>query len=105
MRTWVEKLANIIKTEGRVVFDFCVTGNKAIAFRSFECNIRCFSTYINNKNVHVNSINHLEIINKLDNTYADIKLYDDESDLLENACTYCINKSQDNFMKQIENLE
>lgn len=92
MRTWVEKLAKAIKEQGIVVNSLYIFGN-CIRVQNFECKL-----------IQGGSKKLLEIINNTNNTCSDIKLYEDECDVLEKAITYCINNSQDNFIKQLENL-
>lgn len=104
MRTWVEKLAKCIKETGIVGYNPMVTGNQCIRVKHFECKIRHFEVHYKNGMCHVESTKHLEIVDTIDKTYSDIKLYDDECDVLEKAIDYCINNSQDNFIKQLENL-
>lgn len=103
MRQWVEKLAKAIEKEGVVVCNYMQLCGECIRVRHFECNIRYFETY--NKGTIVKSTKHLEVVNPVDSTYLNIKLYDDEYDVLEKAFNYCKNNSQDNFIKQLENLE
>lgn len=105
MRIWVEKLTKSIEKSGYITYDPRFIGNKCIQIQHFRCNIRHFESFCNSGNVTSKSIKHLEIINIIDDTYVDIKLYDDECDILEKAIVCCINNLQDIFIKQFENFE
>lgn len=105
MRLWVEKLAKSIEKSGYITYDSRFTDNKCIRIQHFKCNIRHIDLIYNNRHTVSESIKYLEVINVIDDTYANIRLYEDECDILEKAIAYCINNLQDIFIKQFENFE
>ena len=85
MRTFVEKLANAIKERG-VGTEYCVRvdGFKITIYETWNCR-------------------SLELVNP-DYVRGDLKIYDDEYDLLKRAMTDCQQKTEDALIEQLNNL-
>lgn len=87
MRSFIEKLAKLIKTEG-----------KQIGRCLYQ--IQCYEIYA----IPGDVISYLTIINEISKETTTIKLYEEESDLIKKALERCKEKTIDSIIEQINNL-
>ena len=94
MRNWIEKLAKGLEQEGVYIKtqDSWVGG--CIQFRVY--NLRIYKGYGGYS---------LEIRNIISCKYAVIKIYENEYDLLHQACSIAERNTEDNIIEEINNLE
>lgn len=88
MRSWVEKLARLIETEGTQI-GRCLY------------KIQCYEIYVI-QDIMSNSF--LTIKNDTTQEKASIKLYEEERDILQKAFIKCEEKTTDSIIEQINNL-
>lgn len=88
MRSWVEKLAKLIESEGKQIGDYLYK-------------IQCYEIYII-QDIISNSF--LTIKNDITREKARIKLYEEETDVLKKAFDKCEEKTLDSIIEQINNL-
>lgn len=87
MRSFIEKLAKLIETEG-----ICISGT---AYKILDFEI-CF--------IPGNDTTFLIIKNKMTNECAHLKLYDEEKDIISKAIDRCEEKTIDSIIEQLNNL-
>lgn len=85
MRSWVEKLAKLVKTEGVRIEDG--------PFKVFNFSIG-----------HACDMSFLIIVNDITRERAYIKIYEEEKDVLKKAFDKCEEKTLDSIIEQINNL-
>ena len=95
MRPWIEKLAKISKEKG-------IFNHFHIIINDLEWDIDYYMRMDVKQNRYLYIENFLN-----DNNYqtSQFKLYEDEVALLSETITYCENKTKDDILNKIENLE
>lgn len=88
MRSWVEKLAKLIETEGKQI-GRCLY------------KIQCYEIYIIQE---LMSNSFLTIKNDITQEKASIKLYEEETDMFQKAFIKCEEKTTDSIIEQLNNL-
>lgn len=88
MRSFIEKLAKLVETEGKQI-GRCLY------------KIQCYEIYIIQEFM---SNSFLTIKNDITEEKASIKLYEDETDILQKAFNKCEEKTSDSIIEQINNL-
>lgn len=96
MRTWVEKLAKTIKTEGSSIYSIDL---KQRGIRIINYIVNLDTTLIRDKIEEV-----IKIYNEINDEIVSIKLYKDEFDIIQSAIEICKQRTEDNIIEQLNNL-
>jgi hypothetical protein len=87
MRNWVEKIARLIETEGKKIGRFsCKVLDYEIWFASGERE------------------SYVSITNETTKEHADVKLYEEEKDVIKKALDRCKEKTTNSIIDQLNNL-
>lgn len=87
MRNWVEKIARLIETEGKKIGGF--------SYKVLDYEIWF---------VPGERESYVSITNETTKEHADVKLYEEEQDILKKAFDRCEERTTDSIIEQINNL-
>lgn len=87
MRNWIEKIAKLIESEGKRIGGF-----------SYE--VLDYEIYF----MPGGSASYISIENKITKDHTDVKLYEEEIDLIKKALDKCKEKTTNSIIEQLNNL-
>lgn len=87
MRSWVEKIARLIETEGKKI-------------GGFSCKVLDYEIWF----VPGERESYVSITNETTKEHTDVKLYEEEKDVIKKALDRCKEKTTNSIIDQLNNL-